>query len=103
MIFLLGLFWKGATAESALVAAIGSFLLSIVFREVWPELPFIDRVGIVFALCGFMAIALSILRPDAEADNSIRTEGVDYSVKTSFIIGSVSVTAIVAALYVTWW
>ncbi len=103
VIFLLGLFWKGATADSALVAGIGSFLLSIVFRQYWPELPFIDRVGIVFVLCGILAVALSILRPNQKADNTIETEDVDYSVKTSFVIGSICVTAIVSALYIIWW
>lgn len=103
VIFLLGLFWKDATADSALAAGIGSFVLSIIMRQYWPEVPFIDRVGIIFVLCSFLAVAISLVRPDDQENNTIETEGAEYTVKDSFVIGSLSVTAIVATLYIIWW
>lgn len=103
VIFLLGLFWDKATANSALVAGIGSFVFSIIMRQVWPEIPFIDRVGIVFLLCGGLAIAISLLVPQTVKNNTIITEAADYSVDTSFKIGSLAVTMIIAALYIIWW
>ena len=103
VIFLLGLFWKKATANSALVAGIGSFVLSIIMRQYWPEIPFIDRVGIVFLFCGALAIVLSYLTSQAHDNNTIVTEKAEYSVDTSFKIGSTVVIAMIAALYVIWW
>lgn len=103
VIFLLGLFWDRATANSALAAGIGSFVLSVFFRQFWPELPFMDRVGLVFILCGVAAIILSYIHPDNKADNTISNQDVDFSVRSSFLIGGLCVSAIVAALYIIWW
>lgn len=103
VIFLLGLFWNRATANSALAAGIGSFVLSVLMRQFWPELPFMDRVGIVFLMCGAVAIVISILQPEKAASNTIVTEGAEYSVKKSFVVGSLCVCGIVAALYTIWW
>ncbi|MCV6604040.1 MAG: sodium/sugar symporter, partial [Porticoccaceae bacterium] len=47
VLFLLGMFWKKTTATAALSAAVGSFVLSLLGRLFWPELPFMDRVGLV--------------------------------------------------------
>ena len=63
IIFVLGMFWKGATVYGALAAAIGSAVLSLVFKLAWPELPFMDRVGLVFLICTAMAVLLSLGRP----------------------------------------
>lgn len=103
VIFLLGLFWKKATANSALVAGIGSFVLSVIMRQFWPEIPFIDRVGIVFLFCGGLAITLSYLAPQSLKNNTIITVNAEYSVETSFKIGSAAVIAIITTLYVIWW
>src|SRR5690606_14896883 len=51
VLFLLGLFWPRATARGALAAAIGSALLSFACKLWWPDLPFMDRVGLVFLAC----------------------------------------------------
>ena len=50
-LFSLGIFWRRTTANGALAAAIGSAAFSIALKLLFPELPFIDRVGIVFLLC----------------------------------------------------
>src|SRR5260370_16431573 len=55
VIFLLGLFWKRATERAALAAALGSFLLSVALKLLWPGLPFMDRVGLVFVLALMLA------------------------------------------------
>ncbi|MEL0038058.1 MAG: sodium/sugar symporter, partial [Halieaceae bacterium] len=55
VIFLLGMFWRKTTASAALMAAVGSALLSVSFKIWMPELPFIDRVGVVFLLCAGIA------------------------------------------------
>src|SRR5699024_6943988 len=71
-IFLLGLYWKKATANSALWAAILTIPLSFLFKWFAPGIPFLDRMGIIFLiLCGVI-VAISIyegFEDDAKAIN----------------------------------
>ena len=103
VIFILGLFWKRANEAGALAAAIGSFGLSIVLKLAWPELPFIDRVGLVFLLAAALAVAVSLATRPSGAGDLIRTDDVDYATHTVFNVGSVGVIAILAALYTVFW
>jgi SSS family solute:Na+ symporter len=103
VIFLLGLFWKRATEIAALTAAIGSFVLSLALKLVWPKLPFMDRVGWVFVATLALAVATSVAWPERRANNRIDTAEVDYSTTSGFAIGSTGVVIILIALYATWW
>lgn len=103
VIFMLGLFWKRANEAGALAAAIGSFALSIVLKLAWPELPFIDRVGLVFLLALVLAVVVSLVTKAAPEKDVIRTDDVDYRTGAAFNIGAVAVVAILAALYTLFW
>jgi SSS family solute:Na+ symporter len=103
VIFLLGMFWKKTTALGALAAAIGSAVLSFGFKMLWPELPFIDRVGLVFLLCTATAIVISIVQGDREQPGSVDLSGIDFSTTRGFDMAGVAVALILAALYATWW
>lgn len=103
VIFMLGLFWKRANEAGALAAAIGSFGLSIALKFAWPELPFIDRVGLVFLLALVLAVVVSMLGKASPEKDFIRTDDVAYSTSSSFNIASVGVVAILVALYATFW
>lgn len=48
VIFLMGLFWKRATEAGAFTAAIAPFVLSLALKYAAPELPFMDRMAVVF-------------------------------------------------------
>ena len=103
VIFMLGLFWKRANEAGALAAAIGSFVLSIVLKLAWPELPFIDRVGLVFLLALALAVVVSLLTRHAPEKDIIDTRNVDYTTGTVFNMGGIAVLAILAALYALFW
>lgn len=103
VIFLLGLFWNRASEAGALAAAIGSFVMSVALKLVWPSLPFIDRVGVVFVLALVLAVGVSLLRPGAANANRITTSDVSYATTGGFNIASVGVIAILIALYTVWW
>ena len=103
VIFMLGLFWKRANEAGALTAAIGSFVLSIVFKLGWPSLPFMDRVGVVFLAALVAAVVVSLLTPAQPGRDMIRTDDVRYGTPPSFNIGAVGVIAILIALYATFW
>jgi SSS family solute:Na+ symporter len=58
-IFLYGLFWKKTKSKPALIGAILSLPLSIFFKYATPNLPFMDRMGLVFIICSIFVILFS--------------------------------------------
>lgn len=101
VIFILGLFWSKATANGALAAAIGSAVLSFAFMMLWPELPFIDRVGLVFLLCLALAVVISLM--ESQSDQKDEQLNISYQTSSVFNIASVCLTVVISALYATWW
>ncbi|WP_218309352.1 sodium/sugar symporter [Alteromonas antoniana] len=102
-LFVLGMFWKRTTANGGLVAALGSFLLSLLLRQVWPELPFIDRVGLVFLLCVGLAVMVSLLEKKEEHPNAVELSEVDFATTKGFNVATLAVIIILVAFYTTWW
>ncbi len=102
-IFLLAIFSKKTTAEGALGAAIGSAVLSLGFKILWPALPFIDRVGIAFVLCVVIGMLISRLQGAGEQPGAINYKEVDISTTTNFNLASLVIALMLAGLYATWW
>ena len=103
VIFLLGLFWKRATEAGALAATIGSFLLSLAIKALYPELPFMDRMAVVFLLALVLAVVVSLRRPVPSDTSKIDTDSVSYATSRGYNIASLGVIMILAALYAIWW
>ncbi|MDF2176936.1 sodium/sugar symporter [Aliiglaciecola sp. CAU 1673] len=102
-IFLLGLFYKKANGNGALTAAVGSAVLSFALKILWPELPFIDRVGLVFLACLGLGLLVSHMgKGDGEA-KAIHLQDIHFASKPSFNFAALGVVIILAALYATWW
>jgi len=89
--------------EGALAAAIGSAVLSLGFRILWPALPFIDRVGIAFVLCVVIGMLISRLQGAGEQSGAIIYKEVDISTTTNFNLASLVIALMLTGLYVTWW
>ncbi|MFT6896023.1 MAG: SSS family solute:Na+ symporter [Paraglaciecola sp.] len=102
-LFLLGMFWKRTTANAAIGAALGSALLSLAFKLLWPTLPFIDRVGLVFLLCVAIAVVVTLLENKGHSENATDLTGVSFATSKEFNFGSLAVCLILAGFYVTWW
>lgn len=103
VIFLLGLFWKRANEAGALAAAVGSFLLSLVFKLLWPSLPFLDRMGVVFLATLLLGVGVALATRASGDRDRIRTDDVGYATSPSFNVASLAVLAILVALYATYW
>ncbi|WP_116790467.1 sodium/sugar symporter [Flavobacterium psychrotrophum] len=123
--FLLGFFWKKATSNAALFATIGGFIFSCVLKFLpgimdlsflypigWAvpntagvyEIPFLDRMAIVFVLCVVGMFFIS----KKETQKGIQPNGLEidttmFKVTPSFMAGSVIVVGITAALYTIFW
>jgi SSS family solute:Na+ symporter len=110
-IFLLGFFWKRTTSAAALTSAILTIPLSTVFKflPVWtngvfPDMPFMDRMTLVFLLLVLLMIVISIA--DRSSKNNARTVIIDtkmFRCSPGFVVGSTIVVGILAALYTVFW
>ena len=60
VVFILGIFWKRATANAALTAILMSVPLSLGLKEFFPALPFIDRAAFSFLIITIVMILVSI-------------------------------------------
>ncbi|WP_194973146.1 sodium:solute symporter family transporter [Aquiflexum lacus] len=58
-VFCMGLFWRQITANAALWTAIATIPAGIVFKLLYPEMPFILRMGYVFIVLCFLASLIS--------------------------------------------
>jgi SSS family solute:Na+ symporter len=103
VIFLLGLFWKRANEAGAIAAAVGSVVLSWLFKVEWSSLPFMDRMGVVFLISAALAVLISLITPQKAESDTIDTANVAYATRTGFNAGAVAVVLILIALYATWW
>lgn len=123
--FILGFFWKKTTSNAALFATIGGFIMSILFKfmpavvdlaflhsvgfavpnaEGVYEIPFIDRMGFVFALCVFGMYLISIY----ENKKGVRPNGLEvdktmFRMSPSFTVGMLVILSLLAALYTLFW
>lgn len=100
-IFLAGFFYKRATANGALAAALGSFVFSTLMKFLCPELPWLDRMGIVFLLC----CGLIVLLGSGKQMNEEYTTHRRGLFRTSWLFNVMSliVIAILVTFYCLWW
>ena len=106
-IFLLGFFWKRATATAALTSALLTIPLSTLFKflPVWtngvfPDLPFMDRMTLVFIILIVLMIVISLADRRSKYNKQIVI--IDTSMfrcSPGFIVGSTVIMGILAALY----
>jgi solute:Na+ symporter, SSS family len=60
VVFGMGLFWKQATGRAALWTAIATIPAGILIKVIYPDMPFLLRMGYVFILLVFIASYLSL-------------------------------------------
>ena len=103
VIFLLGLFWARTTATAAMVSMIATVVISWLFYRYLPDYPFMNRVGWCFVAGIVIAVAISMMSPQKEAQMRVDIKNVDFSTGTGFNIAALVVIAILAVLYGMWW
>jgi SSS family solute:Na+ symporter len=127
--FILGFFWKKTTSNAALFATIGGFLLSVFFKVLpsfanleWLspfgfsklveqsdgrmlyEIPFLDRMGIVFVVCVFtMWIISTIEGRKGPNPKGLEIDSSMFKTSKGFAAGSLIILGIIVALYTIFW
>ncbi|SMC93919.1 sodium/sugar symporter [Pedobacter nyackensis] len=123
--FILGFFWKKTTSNAALFATVGGFLVSVLLKFLpgmvdlsplynygWAvantagvfEIPFMDRMAIVFAICLIGMYFISIYdNKKGVVAHGLEIDPKMFRVSTSFAIGALIIFAMVVALYSAFW
>ncbi len=122
--FILGFFWKKTTSNAALFATLGGFVLSVFFK-ILPlfadlsflkivnlavpvngiyEIPFLDRMAIVFIICIIGMVFISI----RDNRRGIVPKGLEIDTKLfrtdpKFTAGALLLIGILVALYTLFW
>jgi len=103
-IFLLGFFWKRATALAAVVAALLTIPLSTFLKFQFPEIPFLDRMGIVFVVLVALMALLTLLDPRSKGNpRGLLINASMFKPNTGFIIGAILICGMLSALYIVFW
>jgi solute:Na+ symporter, SSS family len=127
--FILGFFWKKTSSNAAMFATIGGFALSVLFKFLpfWInleflhsfgfsalvaqengasiyEIPFLDRMGFVFAICVLAMVFISLY----DEKRGVQSKGLEvdssmFKVNNGFLAGSLLVTGVLVALYTIFW
>ncbi len=123
--FILGFFWKKTTSNAALFAMIGGFVFAILLKFLPQmtdlsflassgfskanaagifEIPFLDRMAIIFLLCiGGMYIISKIDHRRGVQSKGLEIDRSMFKVDTPFAVGALLVCAILIALYTMFW
>ena len=103
-IFLLGFFWKRATANAALAAAIATIPTGLILERVITDMPFMNRMGFVFLTLVAIMVIVSLFDKKGQKNNkTIEMEVSMFRTSPAFTIGMVLVLGIIAALYIMFW
>jgi SSS family solute:Na+ symporter len=127
--FIMGFFWKKTSSNAAMFATIGGFVLSVIFKflprvmnleflnstgfavlveqkdkTMAYEIPFIDRMGFVFAICVLLMIIISLY--DHKRGVVVKGLEVDtkmFKINNGFAVGCMIIGGILVALYSIFW
>ncbi len=103
VIFMFGLFWKRATPNSALWAAILTLPLSAGFKYFAPEMAFLDRMGLIFVILSLIVIFISLYEKKGEDPKAIHLNRKLFETNSVFNVAAVGICAILSVFYILFW
>ena len=101
VIFLVALFWKKATSMSVLIAALISLFASVLISLIYPDLPFIHRMTIVFILSAIGCWYTSYLQGYKDQAKAIDLSSINFSTSKSFNFNTCVIVFVLAIIYIT--
>ena len=103
-IFVMGLFWKKATPNAALVSALLSIPLSAGMKVLTPDVPFMNRMGIAFLISVVVIVGISYYENKGrEHPKAIRLAGKRMAKDPVYNVAAFGILGITAALYAMFW
>ncbi|WP_149914896.1 sodium:solute symporter family transporter [Sphingobacterium cavernae] len=123
--FILGFFWKKTTSNAALFATIGGFIFSVILKFSGQlmdleflsainfaipnaagvyEIPFMDRMTLVFAFCVIGMVIISLYEnAKGVVPNGLEIDTKMFRMSPTFLVLSLLIIGATAALYIVFW
>jgi len=102
--FLMGFFWKRANSNGALAATLASIPLSALFKYTVPDMPFMNRMAVVFVICLALIILFGLIDPKTKNNpKALKVEPGMFRLSNGFIVGMLLTMGVLAALYIVYW
>jgi solute:Na+ symporter, SSS family len=102
-LFFYGLFWKRTTSNSVLIASAISIPLSALLKYLTPQLPFLDRIGVVFLILSVIIIFVSIAESEKNHLRAVVLRKELFRTDKVFMWLSLGIVLILGALYYFFW
>jgi SSS family solute:Na+ symporter len=102
-LFFFGMFWSRTTTHAVLAAVALDLPLSIAFKYAAPDLPFLDRIGLVFLLLSVVIVVVSLWESRGKHAKGIELSREEFRTDPVFTLGAVGSLVILAGLYYIFW
>ena len=101
LIFFCGLFWRQASTKAALWTALITIPLGVLFKVLFPEMPFVLRIGYVFILLSFVMVGISLMDQRQKVNNVFDKESGKKGITAGIrIVALAMLVGIVAGFFV---
>ena len=101
IVFGLGLLWKRASGTAAIWITILTIPLGILFKFIFPNVPFQFRAGYVFMILLILFVTISLNSKKVIPSQSILKTAQDLMKRWGYIMGGVAIASVVAATIVS--
>ena len=101
IVFGLGLLWKRASGTAAIWITILTLPLGILFKFIFPNVPFQFRAGYVFMILLILFVTISLNSKKVIPSQSILKAAHDLMKRWGYIMGGVAIASVVAATIVS--
>lgn len=104
-IFIFGLFWKRANTRGALTVALLTLPLSLLFYFLpgLKDVPFLDKMGIIFLILSAVMIGFGLADKKPEDDKAIPISAALFKTGNVFNIGALLIGLVLIILYVSFY
>lgn len=102
-LFFYGLFWKRTTSNSVLIASVVCIPLSAMLKYLFPQLPFLDRIGVVFLMISGIIVVVSLLEPKKNNQNAVELKRELFITDRIFNWLSAGIVVILCLTYYIFW
>ena len=89
--------------NGALLAAIGTFVFSAGLKAALPQIPFLDRMLIVFFLCVIVMVLSALLEKTRPSIPTLVTEPGMFATSFGFKLTSALILYALVIVYSVWW
>lgn len=103
-IFILGLFWKKTTNRAAILGAIGSIAVALLFKFLAPGIPWMNQMMYVFLITCALMVGITYLQTrGADDPKGIPVNKDMFKTSQTFNIGAFVILLLLAIIYSVFW